>query len=274
MRIVVALFSSTRRLAAVASIAVAVGLCSLAHPVRAQDNHQHAEAKIPHITHLVSEKNREIAIISALVVMGDRGQNSFATHVNAALDSGARRQEVVEMIATLSQCSGSPTAVNAIAAATRVFDSRDASGRVRPGELVFEPGDAPVSEGNDARFLNAQKTIEKVYPAGPHDDTYTRVKRVAPDFTRNFLTMFYNDLFLHPGLDLKTRELGIFASLASMGIVSHQLRWHTFGALNNEWTREQLLEVIDVLEPIIGHSNAAAAIMTVHDVVDERGRGG
>jgi 4-carboxymuconolactone decarboxylase len=220
--------------------------------------------------HLIEDKDRELAIIAGLVVMGEKGRGDFVSHVNDALDSGARRQEIVELMATLSQCSGSPTAVNAIAAATKVFDARDASGKLHPGEADFIPGDAPVSEGNDARFINAQKTIQKVYPAGPNDDTYSRVRRIAPDFTRNFLTFFYNDLFLHPGLDLKTRELGIFASLASMGNVPLQLRWHTYGALNNGWTSEQLGELIHDLEPYIGYANAFQAALIVHDVVEER----
>ena len=77
---------------------------------------------------LLQDKHREIAIIAGLVTMGEKGRRHFASHVHAALDAGARRQEIVEVIATLSQVSGTPTAVNGIAAATKVFDNRDASG--------------------------------------------------------------------------------------------------------------------------------------------------
>ena len=45
-------------------------------------------------------KHREIAIIAALVAMGDKGRPLFASHVMAALDMGARRQEIVEVIGT------------------------------------------------------------------------------------------------------------------------------------------------------------------------------
>jgi 4-carboxymuconolactone decarboxylase len=221
-------------------------------------------------SYVLQDKHREMAIIAGLVTMGEKGRECFASHVHAALDTGARRQEIVEVIATLSQVSGTPTAVNGIAAATKVFDSRDAGGAALPGEAEFVAGDAPVSEGNDARFLNAQKTIQKVYPAGPTDDTYSRVRTIAPHFSRNFLTFFYNDLFLHPGLDLKTRELGIFAALVAMGVVPLQLIWHSHGALNNGWSGEELGEVINALEPHIGFSNAADAARIVRDVLDAR----
>ncbi len=84
------------------------------------------------------------------------------------------------------------------------------------------------------------------------------------------MTFFYNDLFLHPGLDLRTRELGIFAALAAMGIVPLQLIWHTHGALNNGWSGEELGEVIDALEPYIGFANAADAARIVREVLDAR----
>ena len=62
--------------------------------------------------------------------------------------------------------------------------------------------------------------IAKVYPAGPKLDTYTSVFQFAPHLWRNVATFFYNDIFLHPGVDLATRELGISP-------VSR--RWERFG---------------------------------------------
>jgi 4-carboxymuconolactone decarboxylase len=219
---------------------------------------------------VLQDRDRELAIIAALVALGEKGRKHFAEHVNAALNAGARRQEVVEMIGTFSQCSGSPTAMHGAAAAIKVFEIRDINGKALPGEATFEPGDAPVSEGNDARFLRAQETIQKVCPAGPAGDTYTSVARLAPHLWRNIATFFCNDIFLHPGLDLRTRELGIFANLAAMGTVPLQLKWHAHGALNNGWTGKQLNEVISELEPFVGYPIAFQAALMLQDVLDSR----
>jgi 4-carboxymuconolactone decarboxylase len=191
--------------------------------------------------------------------------------VNAALDAGALRQEIVEMIGTFSQCSGSPAAMNGVSAAIKVFESRDAAGVALPGEAVFEPGDAPVDDGADARFERAKKPSSTyIYPAGPTDDVYTSVARIAPHVWRNIATFFYNDIFLHPGLDLRTRELGVFANLAAVGTVPYQYKWHAHGALNNGWTGRQLGEVISEIEPFIGYPTAFQAALLLQEVLDSR----
>ncbi|WAS98065.1 carboxymuconolactone decarboxylase family protein [Nannocystis punicea] len=221
-------------------------------------------------TQHLSARDRELATVAALVALGEVGRGHLPQHVDAALDAGARRQEIVEMIGTLSQASGTPTAVNGIAAAAKVFAARDAAGKALPGEAVLEPGDAPVAEGNDARYERAKQVIQQVYPAGPTDDTYTSVERIAPHFWRNMATVFYNDLFLHPGATIATRELGIFAAYVAMSTVPLQLRWHTHGALNNGWSPDQLREVVRALEPYVGHANAYQSRLALEEVVAGR----
>lgn len=63
-------------------------------------------------SYVLEDRDRELAIIAALIALGEKGRRPFAEHVNAALDAGARRQQIVEMIGTFSQCSGSLVSVH------------------------------------------------------------------------------------------------------------------------------------------------------------------
>ncbi len=73
-------------------------------------------------------KSREIATISALTALGT-AQPQLMTHINAGLNVGLTRQEIVEIIIQMSAYAGFPAALNAIGLAAQVFAMRDREGR-------------------------------------------------------------------------------------------------------------------------------------------------
>lgn len=68
-------------------------------------------------------RSREIAVIAALTALGN-AQPQLKVHINAALNVGLSREEIVEIMIQMSAYAGFPAALNAVAAATEVFEAR------------------------------------------------------------------------------------------------------------------------------------------------------
>ncbi|WGS40428.1 carboxymuconolactone decarboxylase family protein [Burkholderia sp. JSH-S8] len=70
-------------------------------------------------------KAREIATIAALAALGN-AQPQLKVHVEAALNVGCTRDEIVEVFMQMAVYAGFPAALNALFAAHEVFRQRDA----------------------------------------------------------------------------------------------------------------------------------------------------
>ncbi|MDZ7860527.1 MAG: carboxymuconolactone decarboxylase family protein [Candidatus Krumholzibacteriota bacterium] len=73
-------------------------------------------------------KIRELAAISALTAMGN-AEPQLKVHIHSALNNGATRQEVVEVILQMSVYAGFPVAINALYTARGIFRGRDQKGK-------------------------------------------------------------------------------------------------------------------------------------------------
>ncbi|MBU9583381.1 carboxymuconolactone decarboxylase family protein [Burkholderia multivorans] len=78
-------------------------------------------------------KSREIATIAALAALGN-AQPQLKVHIEAALNVGCTRDEIVEVFMQMAVYAGFPAALNALSAAHEVFRQRDeAAGAARDG---------------------------------------------------------------------------------------------------------------------------------------------
>lgn len=68
-------------------------------------------------------KVKELATVAMLTAVGT-AQPQLAVHINAALNVGNTRHEVVEVIQQMAVYAGFPAALNGIAVARRVFEER------------------------------------------------------------------------------------------------------------------------------------------------------
>ena len=73
-------------------------------------------------------KIRELAAIAALTAMGN-SEPQLKVHLHAALNNGATRQEVIEVILQMTVYAGFPVALNALYTAREIFTSRDLKGK-------------------------------------------------------------------------------------------------------------------------------------------------
>ena len=67
---------------------------------------------------------REIATIAALAALGN-AQPQLKVHMEAALNVGCTREEIVEVFMQMAVYAGFPAALNALFAAREVFERRD-----------------------------------------------------------------------------------------------------------------------------------------------------
>jgi 4-carboxymuconolactone decarboxylase len=72
-------------------------------------------------------KSREIATVAALTALGHAAPQ-LKVHLNAALNVGCTRTEIVEVIIQMAIYAGFPAALNGMFAAREVFQERDEKG--------------------------------------------------------------------------------------------------------------------------------------------------
>jgi 4-carboxymuconolactone decarboxylase len=73
-------------------------------------------------------RTREIATVSALTALGHAAPQ-LRVHINAALNVGCTRTEIVEVLMQMAVYAGIPAALNALSLAKEVFAERDGKGR-------------------------------------------------------------------------------------------------------------------------------------------------
>jgi 4-carboxymuconolactone decarboxylase len=80
----------------------------------------------------------------------------------------------------------------------------------------------------------------------------------------------FGDIYSRPGLDLKTRELGVIAALTALGNASPQLRVHIHGALNVGCSRTEIVEMIMQMAVYAGFPAALNGLYAVKEVFAQR----
>jgi 4-carboxymuconolactone decarboxylase len=78
-------------------------------------------------------KSREIATIAALTALGN-ARAQLEVHINAGLNVGLTRTEIVEVLMQMAVYAGFPAALNGLFAAQAVFSGRDAAGAGPEGQ--------------------------------------------------------------------------------------------------------------------------------------------
>ena len=73
---------------------------------------------------LLDIKSREIATIAALIALGN-SVKQLKVHIHCALNSGVKREEIIEIILQMAVYAGFAAAINAMQASREVFDEID-----------------------------------------------------------------------------------------------------------------------------------------------------
>ena len=94
---------------------------------------------------------------------------------------------------------------------------------------------------------------------------------IAPDFARLLIEFPFGDIYVRPGLDLKSREIATIAALTAMGTAPAQLKVHIEGGLNVALTREEIVETIIQMAVYAGFPAALNGLFAAKEVFAERG---
>jgi 4-carboxymuconolactone decarboxylase len=93
---------------------------------------------------------------------------------------------------------------------------------------------------------------------------------IAPDLARYTIEFPFGDIYLRPGLDLKSREIAAVAALTALGNAAPQLKFHISAALNVGCTREEIIEVIIQMCIYAGFPAALNGMSVAKQVFKER----
>ena len=122
---------------------------------------------------------------------------------------------------------------------------------------------------NNDRYDIRLEKIRQVYgQAG--EGVIEKLKDISPDFARYIIEFPFGDIYSRGGLDLKSREIAIVASLVTMGNALSQLKIDINGALNVVCSRTEIIEVIIQMAVYAGFPAALNGLIAAKEVFDKR----
>lgn len=97
------------------------------------------------------------------------------------------------------------------------------------------------------------------------------LKGVCPDYAAATIQFVFGEVFSREGLDLKSRELAIIATLVTLGSAMPQLRAHIEAALNVGATKTEIIEVIFQTAVYAGFACVTNAMFVAKETFAHRG---
>jgi 4-carboxymuconolactone decarboxylase len=122
---------------------------------------------------------------------------------------------------------------------------------------------------NQDRFQRGLEKLKEIDETAA-ENVIESLKEIAPEFARYVIEFPFGDIFSRPGLDLKSREIGVVAALTAMGNATPQLKFHIHAALNVGCTRQEVVEVIIQTAVYAGFPAAINGLNTAKEVFKER----
>lgn len=120
----------------------------------------------------------------------------------------------------------------------------------------------------ESRYERGLAKMREMFGTGV-DSTLEGLAATSPDLVRYLVEFPFGDVYLRPGLDLKTREMLTVAALTVLGYPQGELKEHIRGALNVGCTRDNFLEIILQMAVYAGFPAALEAVKTAASVFGE-----
>jgi len=187
------------------------------------------------------------------------GQNldGFKEQVKAAMRTGLTPVEIREALYHCAPYAGLPRAESAVRLADQVFRAE--------GIALPLPDAATVTE--ETRFqdgLAAQKAIF----GDAIDEMHKNCKAGQEDIMVDYLSAYcFGDFYTRRHLDLKTRELLTFSIIATLGGCEPQLKAHVGGCAHMGLSKQNLVDAVACLVPLIGFPRSLNALGCVNAVL-------
>lgn len=102
------------------------------------------------------------------------------------------------------------------------------------------------------------------------EDVKNGLNDISPDLVKYMIEYSFGDIYSRDGLDLKSKEIAVVASLTAIGNAEPQLKVHINGALNVGCTINEIKEIILQMSAYSGFPTCINAMNALKDVLNER----
>lgn len=215
----------------------------------------------PAVDDNLDAKQQSIVSISAFTAKGDLSGLKIA--LNEGLTAGFSINEIKEVLIHLSAYCGFPRSLNAINTFNMVLTKRKSKG------IKDQEGTQPLKVADTDNYQNGKKVLESL-TGRPETEPKTGYAAFVPAIDTLLKEHLFNDIFTRGVLDNKQRELTTVAALSTLGGVESQLGGHLGICLHLGFTKEQLGEIISIVEVKIGKKEADAGRQVLEKVLAGR----
>ncbi|WP_430390702.1 carboxymuconolactone decarboxylase family protein [Dyella sp. 20L07] len=180
--------------------------------------------------------------------------NEYRVMLGGALNVGVTPVEAKEILYQAVPYVGMAKAFDFLHATNDVFESRGIT-------LPLSPQSTTTPQTRFEKGLETQKKIfgdriDAMYAQSPSDQMHVQ---------RFLSANCFGDYYTRNGLDLQTRELLTFATLAALGGCEPQLAGHVVGNLAVGNDRQILIATITQLLPFIGYPRTLNALRVINE---------
>ncbi|ROQ16475.1 MULTISPECIES: carboxymuconolactone decarboxylase family protein [unclassified Curtobacterium] len=201
----------------------------------------------------LNSHDRAVVQLGAMIAAG--AQTAFRQLLGTALDESLTPVEAKEIGYQAVAYVGSARASDFLRITNDVLIARGVELPL-PGRSTTTPGD---------RLERGRAVQSAVVGAGRVDAMYENAADDTVHFQRFLSGNCFGDTVGRDGLDLPTRELLTFAVLVALGGADAQVTGHVAGNLHVGNTRQQLLDVLTVLVPVIGYPRTLNGLAAVNE---------
>lgn len=206
---------------------------------------------------VLNSRDRRIVAICALVATNASSQQ-LRPHLAAALQDDLSASELEDLMLQTAAYTGFSKPINAM--------------------LIL--GNIPAyQQQRQVTVNNKQRTLAERYQIGATrfskldgtalDNLRKNFDRMSPDLVDSTFRLF-GDLYARDALDLRTRQLAVVSTLAAMGTAPRQLKFHIKAALNVGVKREEIMEIMILLQPHAGMPAAYNGMFAAKEAFQQR----
>ena len=121
----------------------------------------------------------------------------------------------------------------------------------------------------ESRFERGYKKLLEI-DGKAGQEVENNLKDICPDLGKYIIEYSFGDIYSREGLDLKSKEIAVVASLTALGNAEPQLKVHINGALNVGCTINDVKEVILQMSGYSGFPSCINGINALKCVLNER----
>jgi 4-carboxymuconolactone decarboxylase len=148
-----------------------------------------------------------------------------------------------------------------------------------PNPLYYQNVSGRPTQRNEKKMKNTErynsgweKLKEIDVEAG--EKVINGLKDISPDLGKFIIEYAFGDIYTREGLDLKSKEIAVVASLTAMGTAQPQLKVHINGALNTGSSINEVKEVILQMSVYSGFPSCINGMNALKEVLKERQENG